>query len=461
MDLGVAYVVVIHLSPEHRSALPAILAAHTSMPVEPVTDTVALEGNRVYVIPPDRRLEISDRSIAAVPFDEPRGRRAPIDLFFRSLAEQLGDGFAIVLSGGGSDGAEGARAIKEAGGVVLVQDPTEAAHDAMPRAAIATRVADLVLPVRELAARLGELTHAKRRLQRTLGDPPRARLDDGTEAALRDILRFLHARTGHDFTRYKHPTVLRRVGRRMQVQRQETLADYLAFLRKNPEEAHALFADLLISVTNFFRDPEAWTALAKRVVPQLLDAGLDAGPEAGKIRVWVPGCATGEEAYSIAILLLEAVQRGDVRGEIQVFASDLDEEALVTAREGRYPRTIAADVSEERLQRFFRVEGERYVVTKELRDCLIFTSHSLLRDPPFSRLGPHLVSQSDDLPRPRAAAAGHRRLSIRAPAGSVPLPRSVGVGRGSLLPRGRQEAPHLPGARGDRRMTPRACLSSC
>ena len=180
--------------------------------------------------------------------------------------------------------------------------------------------------------------------------------------------------------------MLRRVGRRLQVQRQDTLADYLAFLRGNPEEAHALFADLLISVTKFFRDPEAWAALAERVVPQLLDAGADGGNGAGKLRVWVPGCATGEEAYSLAILLLEAVQRRDVRREIQVFASDLDEGALATAREGRYPRTIEADVSTERLQRFFREEGEQYVVTKELRDCVIFTTHSPLRDPPFSRL---------------------------------------------------------------------------
>ena len=391
-DLGIAFVVVVHLSPEHRSALPAILGACTAMPVEAVTRTVALEGNRVYVIPPDRRLEITDRSIAAVPFDEPRGHRAPIDLFFRSLAEQHGDGFGIVLSGGGSDGAIGVRAIKEAGGLVLVQDPAEAAHDSMPRAAIATHVADLVLPVRGLAERLGELAQAKRRLQTTLGDPGAGTLDDDGEAALSQVLRYVYTRTGHDFAQYKRATVLRRVGRRMQVQRQEQLADYLAVLRGNPEEAHALFADLLISVTRFFRDPEAWDALAASVVPRLFDAvatgtGAEGAEGAeGKLRVWVPGCATGEEAYSVAILLLEEAQRRDVRREIQIFASDLDEGALATAREGRYPPTIAADVSEERLGRFFREDGERYAVTKEVRDCVIFTPHSLLRDPPFSRV---------------------------------------------------------------------------
>ncbi len=400
-DLGVAFVVVVHLSPEHRSALSGILAARTTMPVEQVTDTVALHGNRVYVIPPDRRLEITDHSVAAVPFDEPRGRRAPIDLFFRSLAEQHGDGFAIVLSGGGSDGAMGVRAIKEAGGLVLVQDPAEAAHDSMPRAAIATQVADLVLPVRDLAARIAELTAAKRRLQSTFGMAfgatlgttlsdrtagAAARLDDDGEAALAQIVRHLHTRSGHDFARYKRATVLRRIGRRMQVQRQDTLRDYVGFLRDHADETRALFADLLISVTSFFRDPEAWEALATQVIPRLLDESESGAAGEGRLRVWVPGCATGEEAYSIAILLLEEAARRDVRREIQIFASDLDDVALAAARDGRYPRTIAADVSEERLRRFFREEGPFYVVTKQVRDCVIFTTHSLLRDPPFSRV---------------------------------------------------------------------------
>ena len=381
-DLGVAFVVIIHLSPEYRSALPAILATRTSMPVRQVVGTVPLLANRVYVIPPDRRLQITDNSVSAVPFDEPRGRRAPIDLFFRSLAEHHGDAFAIVLSGGGSDGAVGVKAIKEAGGLVLVQDPAEAAHGSMPRAAIATEMADVVLPVRDLATRLGELTRVKRGL-RTLIDPTATdRLDPDGEATLGHILSHVRARTGHDFTRYKRGTVLRRLGRRLQVQRMETLGDYLAFLRQHPDEVHALFADLLISVTTFFRNPEAWHALATEVVPRLFDHVDGNGP----IRVWVPGCASGEEAYSVAILLLEEAHRRAVRPGVQIFASDLDERALAIARDGRYPRTIAADVSEERLHRFFRDEGEQYCVTKELRESVLFATHNLLRDPPFSRL---------------------------------------------------------------------------
>jgi two-component system, chemotaxis family, CheB/CheR fusion protein len=385
-QIGVAFVVVVHLSPEHRSALPAILAARTSMPVTQVTSTVPLEGNHVYVIPPDRRLEITDRSVAAIPFDEPRGRRAPIDQFFRSLAAQHGDGFAVVLSGGGSDGAIGVKAIKEAGGLVLVQDPAEAAHDSMPRAAIATQVADLVLPVRDLARRIGELAQAKRRFRAPLGGRTMTRLNDDDDAAVEQILNLLHARTGHDFRKYKRATVLRRIGRRMQVQRTETLEDYAATLRQNPDEAQALFADLLISVTSFFRDAESWDALAKQVIPRVLDELESARDADAKVRVWVPGCATGEEAYSIAMLLLEEVQQRGVRREVQIFASDLDEGALATARAGRYPRTIAVDVSEARLRRFFTEEDDQYVVTKEVRDCVIFTAHSVLRDPPFSRV---------------------------------------------------------------------------
>ena len=381
-NLGIAFVVVVHLSPERRSALAAVLATRTSMPVEQVMGTVPLVANRVYVVPPDRRLEITHSSVSAVPFDEPRGRRAPIDLFFRSLAEHHGESFAIVLSGGGSDGAVGVKAIKEAGGLVLVQDPAEAGHDSMPRAAIATQVADLVLPVRDLARRLAELTRAKRRI-RDLIDPslPGMLAPDG-ETAFGGILAHLHGRTGHDFSQYKRGTVLRRLGRRLQVQRKDTLGDYLAFLHQHPDEVHALFADLLISVTTFFRDPEAWQALAEQVIPRLFDEN----PAHAKIRAWVPGCATGEEAYSLAMLLLEEAHRRNRWPGIQIFASDLDPGALATGREGRYPQTIAADVSEERLQRFFRTDGEQYVVSKEVRECVVFATHSLLRDPPFPRL---------------------------------------------------------------------------
>ena len=370
-----AYVVVVHLDPTHQSELPAILATRTTMPVVQVDRRMSLEPGRVYVIAPDRRLQIADHEIASIGFDEPRGQRAPIDLFFRSLAEQRGDGFAIILTGAGADGSVGVKAVKEAGGLILVQDPSEAEYPSMPRSAIATGVADFVLPVREIAIQLEPLLDSKQHLQSEV----LAATDD---EVVRRLLGHLRARTGHDFSRYKRSTILRRVARRMQVHRMENLEDYLEYFRENVEEVQALFADLLISVTTFFRDGAAFEALSRKVIPTLFE-GKSHGEH---IRVWVPGCATGEEAYSIAILLIEESSRRDIRPQLQVFASDLDTGALATAREGLFPAAIAADVSEERLRRFFERDGDHYRIKREVRDILLFAMHSLLKDPPFSRV---------------------------------------------------------------------------
>jgi two-component system CheB/CheR fusion protein len=334
-----------------------------------------LQANHVYVIPPDRRLRMTDHEISSVEFDEPRGQRAPIDLFFRSLAEQHGDGFAIILTGAGSDGAIGVRAVKEAGGIILVQEPAEAEYPSMPRSAIATGIADVVLPVRELAARLVELIQNKDLL--TVTDT--RKFDD---ELVRRILAHLHVRTGHDFSKYKRSTVLRRIARRMQVTRMDNPQDYYDVLRDNPEEAQGLLADLLISVTTFFRDNEVFESLKTNVLPHLFQTKQPGEP----IRVWIPGCATGEEAYTIAILLLEEAARHEIRPPMQVFGSDLDARALSVAREGRFPLAIEADVSEERLRRFFTREGNQYRVRQEIRDIVLFASHSVLRDPPFSRI---------------------------------------------------------------------------
>ncbi|HEX3430841.1 MAG TPA: chemotaxis protein CheB [Rhizomicrobium sp.] len=372
--LGAAFVVIVHLDPEKRSELSPILSAHSAFSVEQVAGTSRLKPDHVYVIPPDRRLRISDHEVSAVPFDEPRGRRAPIDLFFRSLAELGSDSFAVVLTGAGSDGAVGVRAIKETGGIVLVQDPAEAEYPSMPRSAIATDSADVVLPIRQLAERLVELIQIRREGKRL---PRHHEVDD----FVRRILAHLRARTGHDFSRYKGSTVYRRLLRRLQVARADSFQDYFKYLRENAEESQALMADLLISVTTFFRDPAAFESLAGKVIPHLIDKTHPTG-----IRVWIPGCATGEEAYSIAMLLLEESGRREVRPEIQVFASDLDLNALATAREGRYPAAIHADLSDERLRRFFTEDGEYYRVKRELRDIVLFANHSLLKDPPFSKL---------------------------------------------------------------------------
>ncbi|HEX3939799.1 MAG TPA: chemotaxis protein CheB [Xanthobacteraceae bacterium] len=370
---GAAFVVVVHLDPKHRSELPSILATKTRMPVVQVTAHERLEVDHVYVIPPDRRLQMVDHEISALAFDEPRGHRAPIDLFFRSLADQLGDGFAVILSGAGSDGALGARAVKESGGIILVQDPDEAEYASMPRSAIATGVADFVMPVRDLAKQLFALIDGKSSV---------VAADNFEEDQLRSILATLQVRTGHDFAKYKRSTVLRRIARRMQVTRSADLKSYYQALRENADEAQALLRDLLISVTTFFRDGNAFAALAEKVLPDLFK---DRRPDE-TIRVWVTGCATGEEAYTFAMLLSEEAARHPVRPPMQVFGSDLDARALAAGREGRYPLAIEADVNEERLGRFFTREGDHYLVCQELRDMVLFAVHDLLKDPPFSHV---------------------------------------------------------------------------
>jgi two-component system, chemotaxis family, CheB/CheR fusion protein len=372
--LGAAVVVIVHLDPEHASDLRNILAACTAMPVLQVDDRLPLEADKVYVIPPNRRLLVSGSDIATAAFEEPRGQRTPIDHFFRSLAERHGDGFAIILTGAGSDGAVGVKAVKEAGGLILVQDPNEAEYSSMPRSAIASGVADLVLPVRELATQLVELIRSKEQLQ--------VRLNQDDEDILRRIFGHLSVRTGHDFSKYKRATVMRRLTRRMQVMRIERLGDYLSLLRDSATEVQMLFCDLLISVTTFFRDADAFKKLEAQVIPRLFD-NKDG---TNSVRAWIPGCATGEEAYSIAILLLEEASRREDNFDVQLFASDLDARALVVAREGRYPTAISSDVSEERLRHFFVREGEHYRIRREVRDTVVFASHSLLKDPPFSHV---------------------------------------------------------------------------
>lgn len=373
-DLGLAYVVIVHLAPEHPSALAEILSSCTTMSVHQVTDTPQLRANCVYVIPPDRELVIEGDNVHAREFTEARGRRAPVDVFFRSIAAGRGDGLAVVLSGSGADGSNGVRAIQEAGGVVFAQEPSEAEFSAMPQNAIATGVVSFIAPIARLAERMSEVAKSK--------EAVRSLDADGAANELRRLIGLLRARTGHDFSNYKRATVMRRVLRRMQVNRMTGLAEYAELVRTTPEEANELFGDLLISVTQFFRDQTAYEALAENVIGALME---EADENSG-VRAWSVGCATGEEAYSLAILFLEESEKRKLKKPIQIFASDLDEGALGTAREGRYPRSIEADVSQERLDRFFVDEGTHYRVRKELRDIVLFASHSVLKDPPFMRL---------------------------------------------------------------------------
>ena len=376
---GVAFVAVLHLPSDEESRLAAILQRDLPLPVTQVTEAVALEPGHVYVIPPGKNLLASDGRLVLEPIEEDRVRRRPVDHFFRTLAGAYGErAVGVVLSGTGANGTVGVRAVKEAGGFILAQDPGEALFGEMPRTAIASGVVDAVGPAGALAAEVA--VYAGRLRAPPLPDAPRKLPEDG-QTALRGVLAELRARTGHDFAHYKRATVLRRLDRRLHVTGAGSLSAYLDHLRGDSAEAAALSDDLLISVTNFFRDPEAFGVL-ERAVPRLFEGkGADA-----QVRAWVPGCATGEEAYSVAMLLLEHAATLPETPRVQVFASDLSDRAVRTARAGLYPESIEADLSAGRLSRFFTHENGRYRVSDPLRETVLFATHNLLVDPPFSRL---------------------------------------------------------------------------
>ena len=380
-DTGMAFVVVTHLHPEHESHMAELLQRNTQMPVMQVTEETKMEPNRVYVIPPNRSIIMTDSHLDTHEFDEPRGHRAPIDHFFRSMAASgHSDPVAIILSGGGTDGSVGIKDVKEVGGLIMVQQPEDAEYNSMPHAALETGLVDVVLPAAHLAQKLGEYVQHRPQLPH---DP--VKLTEAENESLQRILEQVHARTGHDFAQYKRSTVLRRVERRMQLNRFKTLEAYLTFLRGNNTESQAVFNDILIGVTNFFRDRGSWESLREKIIPQLFEVKRNQTEVKEGIRIWTIGCATGEEAYGLAMLLIEESERQDFHTPLQIFASDLDERSIGRAREGLYPAAVEADVSPERLERFFTREGEYYRVKRELRDIVLFTSHNVMRDPPFSR----------------------------------------------------------------------------
>jgi two-component system, chemotaxis family, CheB/CheR fusion protein len=386
-DSGMAFVVVVHLSPEHESLLSEVLQRSTSMKVAEAVDGEHVLPNRVYVIPPDKHLSMVDGHLRLSELSREPGRRMTVDLFFRSLADQYGpQAVAIVLSGGDGDGAVGVKRIKERGGLTIAQDPDSAEHAGMPGSAIATGMVDWVLLAEEMPERLLDYHAREERLQVPPETGPNPALTPRPppaedEAALRDVLTFLRTRTGRDFSYYKRATIVRRVARRMQVNAVDHLPAYLNFLRTHPGEAGALLQDLLISVTNFFRDHEAFAAL-EAMIPELFKNKQ----QSDTVRVWVPACATGEEAYTIAILLSEYARTLDAPPALQVFATDLDEDVLMEARAGHYPQAISTDVSADRLRRYFVKEHVGYRIRRELREMLLFAVHDLLKDSPFSRL---------------------------------------------------------------------------
>jgi len=378
-DSGMAFVLIQHLDPTHESLMVELLARHTTMKVVQISNGMPVAPNRIHIIPPNTSLTIKDGILLLSKPIARRGLRLPVDTFLEALAvDQQENAIGIILSGTGSDGTLGIKEIKVHGGLAVAQDPETAQYDGMPKSAIMTGLVDYILPVEQIpSALIGYLKHSIA-IGRG-GDP----LLIGAEERLKKIFMLLHVRTGHDFRCYKRNTLIRRLQRRMTINHLREIQDYLAYIETHPEEIEALDKDLLISVTHFFREPEVWEYVNSTVVTKLIDRCGENQPA----RVWVPGCATGEEAYTLAILLLEEADRRKRECQIQIYATDIDREALDVARRGVYPENIAEQVSAERLNRYFtRRDSGSYQVAKRLREMVVVAPQNLISDPPFSRL---------------------------------------------------------------------------
>jgi len=382
VDSGMAFVIVQHLDPTHKGILVELLQHKTSLQVFQIKDRMRVEANCVYVIPPNKDISIQHGVLHLLAPLKPRGLRLPIDSFFRSLADDQHDqSIGVILSGMGSDGTLGLRAIKEKGGCVFVQSPDTAKFDGMPHSAIDAGLADVVADVQELPTKISAYIH-----HAPLFTKPSILDEDQAQSSLEKVMLILRMQTGHDFSLYKKTTIYRRVERRIGLHHIDNIATYVRFLRENPQEVDLLFRELLIGVTNFFRDPAAWELMKAAALQALL---ADRAPEQ-TLRAWAPGCSTGEEAYSLAILFKEAL---DARPHkltknfrLQIFATDLDAHAIEKAREGVYPAGIATDVSPERLTRFFVKTERGYQVTKAIREMVIFAPQNIIMDPPFTKL---------------------------------------------------------------------------
>lgn len=376
---GMAFLVAQHLDPSRHSLLPEILAKRVAMPVLEAAEGMAIELNHLYTIPANKRMFVVDRRIRLQPRDESLSPPMPIDDLLDSLAHDQGsDAIGVILSGSGSDGALGLKAVQAEGGITFAQDAS-ALFNSMPHAAIGLGWVDRVLAPREIAKEITRIARnpALRSALGLKGEPSHQ-----SESSLRPIFRLLQHTCNIDFTRYKHGTIQRRLSRRMALRQLASLADYVSVLESEPAETLALGRDLLIHVTEFFRDPDTFEALTQTVFPRLRGEG-DAN---AALRIWVPGCATGEEVYSIAICLLEYLGRGAKTTSVQIFGTDISPEALEKARAGRYIENIARNVSAERLDRYFVRDGEYYCVDKSVRDLCTFARHDVVSDPPFSRM---------------------------------------------------------------------------
>jgi two-component system CheB/CheR fusion protein len=380
-DPGMAFVLVQHLAPDHKSILSELIRRYTRMQVFEVEDGMVVKPNCAYIIPPNYNMALMQGALHLLEPMEPRGRRLSIDYFFESLAaDQREHAIGIVLSGTGSDGTLGVRAIKNAGGMVMAQSSASCEFDGMPSSAVATGMVDYQLPPSEMPAQLMAYASHAFSMQRRSAPPVTSK----SEGSPSKIFVLLRAQTGHDFSQYKPSTIYRRIERRMAVHQIDTIDAYCSYLQQSPPEVEALFRDLLIGVTNFFRDPEPFAVLEAEVIPKLF-AGK---PPGSNVRVWSTGCSTGEEAYSLAILLVERMEALKQSYTLQVFATDIDSRAIASARVGLFPSSIASHVSAERLARYFALEpnGQSYRIHKGIRDLLVFSEQDLIKDPPFSKL---------------------------------------------------------------------------
>ncbi|MDR3569887.1 MAG: CheR family methyltransferase [Syntrophobacteraceae bacterium] len=376
---GMAYVVISHTDPARSSLLPAIIQRRSKIPVIEIEEGMTVEPDKVYLPPSNRDLELDGESFSLKEQKRGGAPRLPIDGFFKSLARSRGEqACCVILSGTGTDGTQGVRVLKEKGAITVVQSTDSAKYEGMPESAIGTGLADFILSPSEMPERIIECFAIGQGAPKS----EEAKEHEDFPAAVSKIIMIINQRKGHDFSAYKKSTLVRRIRRRMAVTRMGSTNQYLKYIHHNPGEIEALFQDLLIGVTSFFRDPEAYTFLKMEILPDLLTRGSEHEP----FRVWAAGCSSGEEVYSIVIMLVECLDELGLRKELQVFGTDLDQFAIEKAREGRYPENIAADVSPRRLERFFQKENSGFEVRKMVREPVVFAGHNVLKDPPFSRL---------------------------------------------------------------------------
>ncbi len=377
---GMAFVIIQHLDPTHKGIMVELLQRVTAMPVCEVSDNLEIEPDHVYLIPPNQNMSILHGKLFLLEMVKPRGLRLPIDFFFRSMADDLKQhSIGVILSGMGSDGALGLRAIKEKGGGVFVQEPSSAKFDGMPRSAIDEGLADVIVPVEILPSKIiAYVKHIPIFLNPTLT------IREQALSSLKKIIILLRTHTGHDFSLYKKNTIYRRIERRMGIHEIEKISTYVHYLQENPQEIELLFKELLIGVTSFFRDPDAWEVLRKEGIPSILASR----PSGSVIRAWVTGCSTGEEAYSLAIVFREVVKKMKPSGnfKLQIFATDIDKNSIEKARTGIYPHNITSDVSANRISQYFEKDDLGYRITRAIREAIVFAPHNVIMDPPFSKV---------------------------------------------------------------------------